>query len=144
MGTILTYRGSGVVNFAQGAMATFPALVFVELRADRRPRAAHRRPAEPHPPRRADGHRSRRSILALLVAALIGLLADLLIFRHLRSATPLAKVIASVGLSSVLVGLSVLHFGAAPRTGPPILPAGTVAGVRPSRSRRTASGSPAS
>ena len=32
MGTIITYRGSGVVNFAQGAMATFPALVFLELR----------------------------------------------------------------------------------------------------------------
>ena len=32
MGVIITYRGSGVVNFAQGAMATFPALVFLELR----------------------------------------------------------------------------------------------------------------
>ena len=65
-------------------------------------------------------------ILALLVAALIGLLADLLIFRHLRHSTPLAKVIASVGLSTVLIGLSVLHFGPSPRTGPPILPSGVV------------------
>ena len=125
MGTILTYRGSGVVNFAQGAMATFPALVFLELRQTGTLVLPMVGPGSRIP---LGGPMATipAMILSLLVAALIGLLADLLIFRHLRSATPLAKVIASVGLSSVLVGLSVLHFGAAPRTGPPILPAGTV------------------
>ena len=32
IGVILVYRGSGVVNLAQGAMAMFPAIVFVRLR----------------------------------------------------------------------------------------------------------------
>jgi branched-subunit amino acid ABC-type transport system permease component len=125
MGTIVTYRGSGVVNFAQGAMATFPALVFLELRE-------HGELVLPWVllPNRFDLGDGLplvpAFVLAVGVAALIGLLADLLIFRHLRGATPLAKVIASVGLSTVLIGLSVLHFGAAPRKGAPILPGGAV------------------
>ncbi len=125
MGTIITFRGSGVVNFAQGAMATFPALVFLELREN----GVLVLPLL--------GPLSRLDlggpmavvpafILGVLVAALIGLLADLLIFRHLRHSTPLAMVIASVGLSTILIGLSVIQFGAAPRTGPPILPADVI------------------
>ncbi len=31
IGVILVYRGSGVVNLAAGAMAMFPAVVFVRL-----------------------------------------------------------------------------------------------------------------
>ena len=32
MSVIITYRGSGVVNFAVGAMAMIPSMVFAELR----------------------------------------------------------------------------------------------------------------
>ena len=31
-GVVVTYRGSGVINFAQGAMAMFVAYVYAELR----------------------------------------------------------------------------------------------------------------
>ena len=55
MGVIITYRGSGVVNFAQGAMATFPALVFLELAGAGRPGAAVGRDPESHQPRRQRG-----------------------------------------------------------------------------------------
>ena len=125
MGVIITYRGSGVVNFAQGAMATFPALVFLELREQ----GDLVLPWVGIPSRINLGDSVATVpafLLAVGVAALIGLMADLLIFRHLRGSTPLAKVIASVGLSTVLIGLAVLQFGAAPRKGPPILPADTV------------------
>ncbi len=125
MGVIITYRGSGVVNFAQGAMATFPALVFLELREQ----GDLVLPWVGIPSRINLGDSVATVpafLLAVGVAALIGLMADLLIFRHLRGSTPLAKVIASVGLSTVLIGLAVLQFGAAPRKGPPILPADTI------------------
>ena len=34
VGVILVHRGSMVINLAQGAMAMFPAIVFVRLRTD--------------------------------------------------------------------------------------------------------------
>ena len=140
MGVIITYRGSGVVNFAQGAMATFPALVFLELREQ----GDLVLPWVGIPSRINLGDSVATVpafLLAVGVAALIGLMADLLIFRHLRGSTPLAKVIASVGLSTVLIGLAVLQFGAAPararRSCPP-----TPSSCSADRSPRTASGWP--
>ncbi len=125
MGTILSFRGSAVVNFAQGAMATFPALVFVELRdkgdlvlpiviLPHRIHLTHRLPLAPS------------FVIAVAIAALIGLASHAFIFHPLRNATQVAKVIASVGLNTALIGLAVLHFGAAPRRTAPILPSGVV------------------
>ncbi len=144
MGMIITYRGSGVVNFAQGAMATFPALVFLELRRAGRPRAAV---WSGHPSRINLGdcwRLCRRSSWRSRVAALIGPVgrpAHLPAPAH--GSTPLAKVIASVGLSTVLLGLAVHPVRCRARARvPPILPAARRA-LRPIRSPRTASGWPA-
>ena len=125
MGTILSYRGSGVVNFAQGAMATFPALVFLELRT----KGDLILPVVIIPHRINLGSSvafAPAFLLAIAVAAIIGFVAHALIFHPLRGSTPVAKVIASVGLNTALIGLSVLHFGAAPRRGAAILPARSI------------------
>ena len=56
-------------------------------------------------------HRLRSAILALLMAAFLGLIAHFLIFRPLRNAAPLGKVVASVGLMLYLQGVALLNFG---------------------------------
>ncbi len=62
-------------------------------------------------------------VMTLALAGLLGLAVHLLIFRPLRSAPPLAKVVASVGLMSTLVAMMALRFGTNPRSVRPILPA---------------------
>ncbi len=125
MGTILTYRGSGVVNFAQGAMATYPALLYVELR-DKGDLVL---PVLPWHHRISLGESLSfwpAFLITMIIAAIMGYLIDLLIFRHLANATHVTKVIASVGLNIALFGLSFLQFGLASRNADPILPSGTI------------------
>jgi len=123
LGLVLTYRGSRVVNFAYGAMAMYTTLVFVELRDSGDfvqpvvglPARIHLADSLPF---------GIALVLALLFAAGLGLVAWLLVFRPLRQAPPLAKVVASVGLMLTLQALAVLRFGAANRPLRPILPSG--------------------
>lgn len=125
MGTILTYRGSGVVNFAQGAMATYPALVYIELR-DKGDLVL---PIFPWHHRINLGETMGfwpAFVLALAVAAGMGYLIDVVIFRRLASATHVTKVIASVGLNIALFGLAFMQFGLNQRYADPILPSGVV------------------
>jgi branched-subunit amino acid ABC-type transport system permease component len=125
MGTILTYRGSGVVNFAQGAMATYPALVYIELRDN----GNLVLPILPwHHRIHLGGPMSfwPAFLLAVGVAAAMGYLIDVLIFRRLATATHVTKVIASVGLNIALFGLAYLQFGLDSKTAKSILPSGTI------------------
>ena len=125
MGLILVYRGSGVVNFAHGAMAMFPAMTFVELR-----RTGDLVLPLLGPPARISTGGEPPVLLALAlalgVAALIGAVTYLAVFRPLGDASPLTKVVASVGVTIVLQGLAVLHFGTGTRRSPPLLPDGVV------------------
>jgi ABC-type branched-subunit amino acid transport system ATPase component/branched-subunit amino acid ABC-type transport system permease component len=76
-------------------------------------------------------------VLSLVLTSLLGLAVHVLIFRPMRSAPPLAKVVASVGLMSTLVALMALRFGTTPRSVHPIFPAEKVdfAGVSVARDR---------
>lgn len=125
MGTILTYRGSGVVNFAQGAMATYPALVYLELRD----KGELVLPVLPwHHRIDLGGPMSfwPAFVLAVGVAAGMGYLIDALIFRRLSNATHVTKVIASVGLNIALFGLAYMQFGLENRNAKAILPKGVI------------------
>jgi ABC-type branched-subunit amino acid transport system ATPase component/branched-subunit amino acid ABC-type transport system permease component len=62
-------------------------------------------------------------IVSMVMAAMLGVAVHILIFRPLRSAPPLAKVVASVGLMSTLVAMMALRFGTVPRSVSPIFPA---------------------
>ena len=102
LGLVLVHRASGVVNFAHGAMAMLVTYAFVELRPDLGlwPALA----------------------VSVVAAAALGLAVDGLVFRPLRPAPALARVVASVGLLATLQALAVLWFGADSRPVPSLLP----------------------
>ncbi len=102
LGLVLVHRASGVVNFAHGAMAMLVTYAFVELR-----------------PELGLWPALAASVVA---AAVLGLTVHGLVFRPLRRAPALARVVASVGLMATLQALAVLWFGADSRPVPSLLP----------------------
>jgi len=135
-GLVVAYRGSGVINFAHGAIAMYTARSFNRLRAsdnaggdgsifmpwvDIIPEwdwlVALRLNNLPVRIGVGEGPKSTlfAVIICLAMAAFIGLLAHLLVFRPLRDASPLSRIIASVGIMIYLTALGQLHFGSAIR-----------------------------
>jgi branched-chain amino acid transport system permease protein len=103
LGLVVTYQGSGVVNFAYGAMAMWAAYVYADLRTGAYPFPLPGLPARYHFDHDV-GFRSAMA-LSLLTAMLLGLLVYLLVFRPLRRAPALATVVASIGLVIVFTSL---------------------------------------
>lgn len=103
LGLVVTYQASGVVNFAAGAMAMWSAYVYADLRQGSYPIPIPGLPDRVH----FDGDVGHvwALVLALATAAVLGLGAYMAIFRRLRSAPALAKVVASVGLVIVFIAL---------------------------------------
>jgi branched-chain amino acid transport system permease protein len=97
LGLVITYQGSGIVNFAYGAMAMWVAYVYADLRSGAYPFPIPGLPARYHFDHDI-GFRWAMT-LAMLSAAVMGLLVYLLVFRPLRRAPSLAKVVASIGSS---------------------------------------------
>ncbi len=103
LGLVVTYQGSGLVNFGYGAMATWAGYVYADLR----------RGAYPFPiPGLPDRYHFGEDVgiwwafgLALLTAGVMGLLVYQLVFRPLYRAPALAKVVASIGLVIVFTAL---------------------------------------
>jgi branched-chain amino acid transport system permease protein len=118
LGVVLTYRASGVLNFAQGAMALYLTYVFVWLRNT----GDLTLPVGTIHLGAALGLYPALAV-ALVLAAVLGLLSYALIFRPLRHAPQLAKVVASVGLMVTLEAVTVLRFGTAGAIVPQVLPA---------------------
>ncbi len=121
MGVIVAYRGSGVVNFALGAMAMFPAVVYAELRTS----GDLLLPVVVLPNRVALGDPLGfwpAAALAVAIGMLITTVAYVVVIRPLRNSPALTMVIATVGLTIVLQGLAVKSFGTATVRSPPILP----------------------
>jgi branched-chain amino acid transport system permease protein len=103
LGMVITYQGSGVVNFAAGSMAMWSTYVYAELRNGAYPFPIPGLPGRYH---FGDDVGFRWALLlALLTAAIIGLVVYLLVFKPLRQAPALAKVVASVGLIIVFITL---------------------------------------
>jgi ABC-type branched-subunit amino acid transport system ATPase component/branched-subunit amino acid ABC-type transport system permease component len=121
MGVVITYRGTGVINFATGAMAMWGAYVYDELQ--RAGYLVFPVAVIPHKIKLGDDLPFAVSfILAVLSCSLVGLLVHFLVFRPLRRAPVLAKVVASVGVLIFIQALVVMQFGSTPRAVPPILP----------------------
>lgn len=109
LGIVLTYRGSGVVNFAYGAMATWTAYVFYDLRVN----GDYALPVPGLPPRIDLGGQVAfvpALVVALATAGVMGLATYVLVFRPLRTAPALAKVVASVGVLIMILALVQLRF----------------------------------
>lgn len=107
LGLVLVYRGSGVVNFAHGAMAMFATFQYVSF---------------------VDGgmRETVALVLTLALSAAGGVALYLLIFRPLREAPPLAKIVATLGLLLALQSLAVIVFGTETRQVKSLLPTETV------------------
>ena len=129
LGLVLTYRGSGVINLAYGAMAMYPTYVYAELRSS----GNLVLPGVPgtHDLGSAVGALPAL-VIALLVAVVLGLLTYGAVIRPLRRAPPLASVVAAVGITLILQAVVSLRFGTDPIALGPLLPqhALTVAGTR--------------
>jgi branched-subunit amino acid ABC-type transport system permease component len=107
VGLVLTYRTSGVFNFAHGAIASAGAYLFYELWFK---------------------HGLPWPVAALIcvvgLGPLLGLVLEL-IGRQLSVAAAALRVVATVGLVLVVLGVSTLIYGPATITLPQFLPTGT-------------------
>jgi branched-subunit amino acid ABC-type transport system permease component len=123
-GLLLAYRGSGVVNLSHGAMAMYVAYTYAGLRAGKLMLPLWQWPAFV----KVSGGMGAAPafVLSLVIAALLGLVLHLLVFRPLREAPPLAKTVASVGVLLVLQSTVVLRFGTQNINLSPIWPQGVV------------------
>jgi sulfate-transporting ATPase len=97
-GAVLIYRGSGLVNFAQGAVGTFAAYIaFAELQDEQ-------------------GWSTWPALLvAVLAAGAVALAFQGLVLRALRNAAPIVRVIATIGLLGVLQSVVAKRYGVSNR-----------------------------
>jgi branched-chain amino acid transport system permease protein len=111
---VVFYRGSGVINLAAGAVSMVTGFTFWTLRGG------------------SSGLGSATGIvdlstvpalvLALLAAAGMGLCFEFAVFRPLRTAPPLAKVVGTIGVLLAAQAGMLLAFGETTQTEPAILP----------------------
>src|SRR6185437_6828282 len=109
LGVVLTYRGSGIINLATGGMAMLAGYAFWALRID----LLHWSTAP-------------ALVASLLIAMIVGALTELVAFRPLRAAPPLAKLVSSLGVLLVLQASMLLAFGTTAQPEPTVLPQNTV------------------
>ena len=121
MSVIITYRGSGVINFAVGALAMIPAMVFAELR-----RTGDLVLPVVFIPRRWSLGEPMGLLPATLLATAVGLAVSTVVYvtviRSLRSAPPVTMLVATVGVTLVLQALAVKGFGNVILRSPGIMP----------------------
>ena len=134
LGIVLGYRGSGVINFAQGAMGMYVAYVFFALsKSGQYPLPIPFLPDfwQIGP---TDGFDLAPALaISLATAVVLGLLVHFLVFRPLRAAPALAKVAASIGVMLTLQSIIAYRFGTETQSVPRVLPdviAFTFAGVK--------------
>ncbi|MDH3754232.1 MAG: branched-chain amino acid ABC transporter permease/ATP-binding protein [Acidimicrobiia bacterium] len=95
-GAVLIYRGSGIVNFAQGAIGTVAAYIaFVDLQGDR------------------DWATLPAIVVAVAAAAAVSLAFQILILRALKQAAAIVRVIATIGLVGLLLPVVEKRYGSA-------------------------------
>jgi ABC-type branched-subunit amino acid transport system ATPase component/branched-subunit amino acid ABC-type transport system permease component len=119
---VVTYRSSGVVNFATGAMSLLGAYFYAFFRS------GELLVPLPFFPESIDLGSNLdfwpAAILSVAICSAVGLLLYLCVFRPLRAAPPVAKAVASIGLMVVLTGVFLQKVGSTPVSVKPILPNG--------------------
>jgi ABC-type branched-subunit amino acid transport system ATPase component/branched-subunit amino acid ABC-type transport system permease component len=121
LGLVVTYRSSGVVNLATGAVALYVAYTYAFLRQGEM--------VDPIPglnptPSIGTGPLGfwPALLISMVVAGLLGALLYVLIFRPLRAAPAAAKAVASVGVMVVLQALLATRIGSSAVSVTPIFP----------------------
>jgi branched-chain amino acid transport system permease protein len=111
LAVVLTYRGSGVINLATGAVAMLSGYAYWALKTGE-----------------LGSHFGTASalVLTLLFTLVVGTLIEFVAFRPLRTASPLAKLVSSLGVLLVAQASMLLAFGTTQKPQPAILPSDTV------------------
>ena len=104
VGIVLTYKTSGVLNLAFGAQAYVSAALFYVLRSDE----YLGWPTLP-----------AFVVAVVIVAPLVGWILDRGLYRHLRTAPPVAKLVTSLGLLVAIPSIVKLLLGAGAKQRPP-------------------------
>jgi branched-subunit amino acid ABC-type transport system permease component len=108
-GIVAVYRGTGVINFAHGAMAMVSTYVFVTL-------ADHHAPSFLGIP--------SAFVLAVLVGIALGVAVDVVVMRPLARQSQLVRIIATLGVLYMLQSLAIIAWGGATRGVPQLFPLG--------------------
>jgi branched-chain amino acid transport system permease protein len=108
---VLTYRGSGIINLATGGIAMLAGYSYWSLKTGEYGTEFGTTPA---------------LVITFLVTLAVGALIELVAFRPLRNAAPLAKLVSSLGVLLVAQASMLLAFGTTQKPQPSILPSDTV------------------
>ncbi len=118
---VLTYRSSGVVNFATGTVALYAAYTYAWLREGKFLILV------PGLPTSVDVGGNLQfvpaALIALAASVVLGALLYVVVFRPLRQAPPLARAVASLGVLVVMQGLIENRVGQSPVSVSAIFPA---------------------
>ncbi|ETA05505.1 ABC transporter [Gordonia alkanivorans CGMCC 6845] len=117
---VMTYRSSGVVNFATGAIALYIAYTYAYLRDGELliPIPGFPKTIDLGGPLGL----APAMVIALLIAAGLGALLYLCVFRMLRTAPATAKAVASIAVMLVIQALLAARVGTSPVSVDAILP----------------------
>ena len=107
MAVVVTYSGSGIINLATGAVSMVAAYTFWAVKSD----YFHFTLATPP-----------AIVVTVLVSVLVGVVGELLVFRPLRTSSPLAKLVASLGVLLTLQATILLWFGSRSKQIPSVFP----------------------
>ena len=109
LGLVVTYQSSGVVNFAHAALGTYSAFAFTNFRSTGRLVW----PVFGVPDLDLGGRPTViTAMLAVIVlAGVIGLVLAVLVYRPLRLGSPLARMVASLGVMLYLIEVCATRFG---------------------------------
>jgi branched-chain amino acid transport system permease protein len=108
LGVVLTYRGSGVINLATGGVAMVGGYAYWALKTGQV--ASVQMGTAP------------ALVCSLAIVLIFGVLVELIAFRPLRNASPLAKLVSSLGVLLIAQAMVLLAFGNTPQPEPTILP----------------------
>jgi branched-chain amino acid transport system permease protein len=112
LGVVLTYRGSGVINLATGGVAMVGGYAYWALKTGQV--ASVQMGTAP------------ALVCSLAIVLIFGVLVELIAFRPMRNASPLAKLVSSLGVLLIAQAMVLLAFGNTPQPEPTILPQSTV------------------
>jgi len=107
-GLVTVYRGSGVVNFAQGAFVMAGGYIDYELTQDV---GLNFWPA---------------MLLTIALTAILGALVQIIVLQPMRNSSPLTRVVVTLGLLITFQAAAALHYGHDPIAIPSYLPVRTV------------------
>jgi branched-chain amino acid transport system permease protein len=111
LAVVLTYRGSGIINIATGGVAMLAGYSFWSLKTGEYGTEFGTAPA---------------LLITFVVTLVIGALIELVAFRPLRNAAPLAKLVSSLGVLLIAQASMLIAFGTTQKPQPSIFPSDTV------------------